>query len=131
MGEVVFQCAVDDVPPPPRGLRFDVGSGAKPTAGFLVRRGDEFRAYRNRCAHLWLELDFNPGLFYDVDNRFLQCSTHAALFDPLDGRCVAGPCAGRYLESLPIRISAGTITVFPPGSAGRPAHFEYTVDTTT
>ena len=131
VSETVFQCRVEDVPQPPRGLRFRIGEDDSGIAGFLVRYGDDFRAYRNRCAHLRLELDLNPGLFFDIDERFLLCSTHAALFDPADGRCVAGPCAGRFLEPLAMRVNAGTITVEERTHPGASDNIQCMVDTTT
>ncbi len=131
MSESVFKCRIEDVPPPPRGLRFHVGEGSFRTPGFLVRYGDDFRAYCNCCAHLQLELDLNPGMFFDTDDRFLMCSTHAALFDPADGRCVAGPCLGKFLESLPLRVSADSITVERRVRVGACDNNQCMVDTTT
>jgi nitrite reductase/ring-hydroxylating ferredoxin subunit len=35
-----------------------------------------------------------------VDGHHLQCATHGALFDPLSGVCISGPCAGDALQRL-------------------------------
>jgi len=53
-----------------------------------------------------------PGIFLSGDGRSLQCSAHGALFQPSDGLCTAGPCAGKYLQSVPLQITAeGNIIV--------------------
>jgi nitrite reductase/ring-hydroxylating ferredoxin subunit len=55
-------------------------------------------AYLNRCTHRALELDWEPGRFYDVDGRYLVCATHGALYTPDTGRCVGGPCTGGLVK---------------------------------
>lgn len=117
---VVFRCRVDDVPAPPYGLRFDAGDAG---AAFLVRSPAGMRAYVNRCAHLELELDLAPGLFFCRDSRYLVCSTHGALFEPATGFCVAGPCAGASLECLAVEEGARWVSVCrtPAGAGSMPA----------
>jgi len=70
----------------------------------LVRWHDQVRAYTNRCPHARLPLNWQPDDFLSYDRLYLQCSMHGALFDPLSGLCLAGPCRGRKLESIPVRI---------------------------
>jgi len=69
-----------------------------------LRRGGVLRLFRNRCPHRGIELDWLPGAFLAVDGHHLQCATHGALFDPLSGICISGPCSGEALE----RFDAGT-----------------------
>ncbi|WP_343031191.1 Rieske (2Fe-2S) protein [Roseospira navarrensis] len=72
-------------------------------AAVVVRRGDRLYAYRNRCPHNGVRLDFVPGTFLSDDGRHLRCGTHGALFRPDTGKCVRGPCKGKRLESLHLR----------------------------
>jgi nitrite reductase/ring-hydroxylating ferredoxin subunit len=74
-----------------------------PLTGFVFLDGATPRAYLNRCPHMGVELNWKPGCFMDVDNLFLQCSTHGALFKPQDGECIAGPCQGDALTELDLR----------------------------
>lgn len=79
--------------------------------GFVVNHGGQYRAWRNRCAHVGTPLDTWPNEFYSEDGRSLVCSTHGALYEPLTGRCTAGPCAGDALTPLPLRLEADTLIV--------------------
>lgn len=79
--------------------------------GFVFLRDDTLRAYVNRCPHLGIGLNWMPGRFMDLDNCFLQCSTHGALFAPDTGLCIAGPCQGDQLTALAVQDLAGTIQV--------------------
>lgn len=65
-----------------------------------LRREGLLRMFLNRCPHRGIELDWVPGKFLAVDGYHLQCATHGALFDPLSGQCISGPCAGDGLARL-------------------------------
>lgn len=69
---------------------------------FLIRYRDQVHGFLNRCAHQAIELDWNPGEFFDTDRRFLLCATHGALYDPVTGACVGGRCNGRGLTQLDV-----------------------------
>lgn len=45
----------------------------------------------------------------DLDNCFIHCATHGALFTPESGDCIAGPCEGDRLVPVEVRVSNGTI----------------------
>lgn len=85
---------------------------------FVVRRGDEVRAYLNRCPHTGSPLDWVPNEFLSLDKRHIQCATHAALFRLADGLCIAGPCAGDSLTSIPVELTSGLVVI---SAAGLPA----------
>jgi len=68
------------------------------------------RAFRNRCPHNGVRLDFIPGEVVSPDGRFLRCGTHGARFRPDTGRCVAGPCRGDHLTPVAlVRDDAGRV----------------------
>ena len=90
------------------GVRFPI---AVATNGFAVRHRGMVRAYVNRCPHMGTELDWQPGEFFEESGLYLVCSTHGALFDPLTGKCVAGPCRGASLEPLQVRENEGRVVL--------------------
>ena len=93
-----------------RGSRaFSVGSGDWPLKGFVVRRGVEVFAYVNRCPHAGHPLNWQPDRFLTSDGSLLQCASHGARFEIDSGRCIAGPCVGRHLISLPIEIDSDCV----------------------
>lgn len=81
------------------------------TALLLVRREGQVYAYRNRCPHRGIPLEWQPDQFLDVSGSLIQCATHGALFVIESGECVAGPCAGQSLAALPCREQDGAIWV--------------------
>jgi nitrite reductase/ring-hydroxylating ferredoxin subunit len=100
------------------GVRFDVRVGGRIVPAFVVRHGGVPRAYLNRCSHVAMELDWQPGVFFDDEGRHLQCSTHGALYDPDTGACAGGACWGRGgLRPLTVRESDGRVGWVPDGYA--------------
>jgi nitrite reductase/ring-hydroxylating ferredoxin subunit len=91
------------------GVRFEVESGGRRHPAFAVRFGGRVYAYRNRCAHVGVELDWQPGRFFDADGIVLICSTHGALYDPRTGECRGGPCRGGRLEPVAVEERDGSV----------------------
>lgn len=77
--------------------------------GFVVRRGDAVHGYVDRCPHAGLPLAQRLDDYVTADGRLIACSWHGALFDPADGRCVGGPCAGQALTPWPVDVIDGEI----------------------
>jgi len=77
----------------------------------LVRREGRVYAYRNRCPHRGVALEWQPDRFLDDSGSLIQCARHGALFLIESGECVAGPCAGEFLVALPCREQDGAIWV--------------------
>ena len=94
--------------PGSRGFALGDGVGA---AFFVVRKDGLVVAYRNRCPHTGAPLEWQPHQFLDVDNGFIQCALHGALFRVGDGYCLRGPCVGQSLQTLPTEVSSGRIRV--------------------
>jgi len=67
---------------------------------FVVRYRGKVQGYLNRCAHVRVELDAQPGEFFDVAGLYLVCGTHGAAYVPETGYCVGGPCKGLRLTKL-------------------------------
>lgn len=105
-------CGIDDIPDgTARGFRLPGDPDAdRPGERILVwRRGSRVRAYRNRCPHRGTPLDWVEDRFMDRDGEHLICATHGAVFRPLDGTCVAGPCAGDALDPVAVELRGGGI----------------------
>lgn len=75
----------------------------------LVRQGRQVMAYRNRCPHLGIELNFMPDVFLDMEKRYIQCANHSALFQIEDGLCVWGPCQGEALVAVAVQVIDDTV----------------------
>lgn len=104
------------------GLRFEVQAGGATLGAFAVRHRGRVVAYLNRCAHVAMELDWVAGQFFGDEGDVLLCSTHGAAYDPGDGRCIGGPCAGRGgLRPLQVTEQDGVVYWRPdPGVRPRP-----------
>jgi len=74
-----------------------------------VRVGGKVHASLNRCAHVPVELDWQPGKFFDSTGLVLICSTHGALYDPASGGCRGGPCGRGGLVELAVEERGGVV----------------------
>jgi len=87
---------------------FPRGDG-RPIEGFLARFQGTLVAYENRCRHLPLSLDFHDGHFFSQDGQHFICQNHNAIYEPLTGLCVRGPCEGQSLKALTIEVTGGEV----------------------
>jgi nitrite reductase/ring-hydroxylating ferredoxin subunit len=105
-------CAAEALEEGGKGVRFPLPPPARqPATGFAVRYDGKVRAFVNRCPHLGVELDWQPGEFFEGTGLYLVCSTHGALFEPASGFCFAGPCRGASLESVAVAEQGGRIVL--------------------
>ena len=88
---------------------FTIGRGDWPLRGFVVRSGAAVHGYVNFCPHAGHPLNFKPHQFLTHDGSLILCSSHGALFEKQTGYCVAGPCAGKQLRSVPLKIESGFV----------------------
>ncbi len=102
-------CASSDLADGGDGVRFEVEHKAETVPAFAIRHGGRVYAYVNRCAHIAMELDWNPGKFFDTDGEYLICSTHGALYAPESGACRGGPCRGTGLIRLQVFENDGRV----------------------
>jgi len=93
------------------GVRFEVEVNGKLEPAFAVRYRGRVYAYRNRCAHMPMELDWKPGKFFDFGGLHLVCSTHGAAYAPDTGRCLRGPCFEEGLAPVPVEERDGRVIV--------------------
>jgi nitrite reductase/ring-hydroxylating ferredoxin subunit len=109
-----WRCATSELAPG-RTLKFRLDCRGRRIEGFVVNHGGAVRAWINACPHVGTPLDLWPNEFYSEDGRTLVCSTHGAVFEPVSGYCIAGPCATDALRPLPVRREAGALVVSCPG----------------
>jgi nitrite reductase/ring-hydroxylating ferredoxin subunit len=95
----------------PGSLGFVLETPRGPVEGFLVRRGDCVRAYRNSCPHTRAPLEWVPNQFLDSSGELIQCSMHGALFLVESGECVHGPCLGAFLEGMEVAVEDGDVRI--------------------
>ena len=86
-------------------IKFAYVQDGVPREGFLARVGEQFVAYENVCRHLPLSLDMDDNRIFTRDRKYFVCQTHGAVYEPLSGLCVQGPCAGASLK--PLRVVRG------------------------
>jgi nitrite reductase/ring-hydroxylating ferredoxin subunit len=101
-------CRLSDIEDP--GSRgFTMGRGDWPLRGLVVRVGEQAWGYVNRCPHAGHPLNLGPNRFLTPGRELILCSSHGALFDRQTGFCIAGPCTGQSLQSVPLKIEAGFV----------------------
>mgnify|MGYP000131309044 CR=1 FL=1 len=110
-------CRSEDVREGGDGVRFTVQIGGEAVAAFVVRSGGCVHAFLNRCAHVPVELDWQPGRFFDSGGTYLICATHGALYEPDSGFCLAGPCKGRHLVPVAVEERDGGVFMVSPPAA--------------
>lgn len=77
--------------------------------GFLVRKGGQVAGYVDRCPHAGYPLAVELDRYLSNDGELILCSWHGAVFEPLSGECVGGPCAGARLTPWPVEVLGGVV----------------------
>lgn len=106
-------CASTELEERGQAYVFDVLEYGKPQRAFALRIDGRVVAYLNRCAHVPVEMDWQPGQFLDADRAFIVCSIHGAIYDPTQGRCLGGPCNGKRLQALRVTEADGQVSWYP------------------
>lgn len=97
--------------------KFTLSGGKSAVDGMLLNYQGCLYAYRNRCPHIGISLDWVDNQFFTIDGRYLMCANHGAVFEPATGECIWGPCVGAALQIVPLEIEDGKIFVqYLPGS---------------
>ena len=79
-------------------VSFDVVYAGQTCRAFAIRYQAEAHAYLNRCAHVAMEMDWQPDRFFDDSGRWLICASHGAIYEPTTGACRGGPCRGGLIK---------------------------------
>ena len=101
-------CYLKDIPEN-AGLGMTIPYRDKDVEIFILKRNNKIFAYKNRCPHTGANLNWQPDVFMDYENTYIQCAIHGAKFDIETGLCVWGPCVQQSLEKVPISIEHGCV----------------------
>ncbi|MBB3059685.1 Rieske (2Fe-2S) protein [Microbulbifer rhizosphaerae] len=106
MSKMVKLCTLEDLPE--RGARgFDPEQWGHDTV-FVVRRGRFVYAYRDLCPHYGnTALPWRKDAYLDTKGEAIVCAAHGARFEIATGLCTSGPCLGKSLVQIPLRVSNG------------------------
>lgn len=96
--------------------KFTLRCGGIGVEAFLISYEGSLHAYLNRCRHIALSLDWLDNQFFSEDKRFLICANHGATYEPKTGECIWGPCAGAWLQGVPLEIEGQKIFARCPES---------------
>ena len=118
MPEALPLCASAELAESGQAHVFDVMLWRRPARAFALRFEGHVVAYLNRCAHVPTEMDWRPGEFLDADRRFIVCAMHGAVYEPANGRCIAGPCAGARLMAITVVEHDGQVYWYPSPDIG-------------
>jgi nitrite reductase/ring-hydroxylating ferredoxin subunit len=91
-------CNAADLANGGEAVPFDVVYCGRQARGFAVRFDGRVYAYVNQCAHVPMEMDYQPNRFFDSTGQWLMCATHGALYRPQTGECRGGPCRGGLIK---------------------------------
>jgi nitrite reductase/ring-hydroxylating ferredoxin subunit len=101
-------CRVDDIPNgTARGFSF--GSGIDREEIFVYRRENLILGYENACPHQGTPLNFLPDRFLDSEGDYFHCTTHGAAFRIETGFCLMGPCQGKSLKKITLKVEDQTV----------------------
>lgn len=78
---------------------------------FIYRSHDGIVGFINKCPHFNVPLNIESNALFCADGEHFQCCHHYAKFDKTSGLCVDGPCEGRSLTQIPIRVVDDNIVI--------------------
>lgn len=111
----VVACRVGEVEPGTT-KKFRLAVEGREEECFVVNYKGELYAWVNRCLHVPMTMDWVENRFFTEDQRYLQCATHGAWYEPDTGECVVGPPCGKYLIRIPLEIEGDEVIASSPNS---------------
>ena len=104
----VTLCAEADIADPgSRGFVLQIGEAF--FHGFVVRKDGEVAGYVDRCPPPGFPLAIELDAYLVPDGSLILCGWPGAVFEPMSGACVGGPCAGARLTPWPVTVTGGLI----------------------
>lgn len=97
-GRAIPLCRSDALVDAEVAVAFDVVYAGQACRAFAIRYQGAPHAYLNRCTHVPMEMDYQPGRFFDDTGQWLLCATHGAAYLPSTGQCAGGPCRGGLVK---------------------------------
>ena len=87
-----------------KAIKFSYRQEGISREGFVALFEGRVVAYENVCRHVPITLDYGDVRFFNGEESHFVCQTHGATYEPLSGRCVAGPCVGASLKPLAVEL---------------------------
>lgn len=109
-------CASAELEEGGKAFCFDVVEWGRPQQAFALRVDGVVSAFLNRCVHVPVQMDWQPGEFLDSERRWIICSIHGATYHPHSGACVGGPCGRGRLTALKVVEADGEVRWYPSES---------------
>ncbi|MGC2167279.1 MAG: Rieske 2Fe-2S domain-containing protein [Gallionella sp.] len=81
-------------------LRMEVEYAGEIIPVVVFRYKGVCKAFRNLCVHMPRQLDCELGTIFDSTGKYLRCSMHGIVYDPLSGISVGTICNGEKLTSI-------------------------------
>ena len=104
----VALCQLSDLDDPgSRGFVLQIGDAF--FHGFVVKKGGEVAGWVDRCPHAGFPIAMELDRYLSNDGSVILCGWHGAVFEPLSGACVGGPCAGGKLTPWPVQVVDGIV----------------------
>ncbi len=75
----------------------------------VFRFAGQVYAYVNHCMHMHRPLNCQQDAIFDSARRWLRCSMHGFLFEPINGVCISPVCEGQALQKINVVEEAGLI----------------------
>jgi len=101
-------CRIDELPSH-GGKEIIFAEGRLRTSIFVQKTGDTIAVFLNHCPHAGTPLNMFGDRFLDIRGQNILCRTHGATFNRKSGKCIAGPCKGRFLTPIAHRLEKGEI----------------------
>ncbi len=105
--ELLIAAEADIADPGSKGLSISI-EGTKLEL-FIVKKDAVVAVYENSCPHTQGPLDWTPDQFLNMDNNYIMCANHGALFEINNGFCVYGPCKSQSLKKIDFIIKNNNI----------------------
>lgn len=96
--QAIFLCHSSELHERAEAVPFDLVYCGRNARGFAIRFEGQVHAYLNQCAHVPMEMDYQPNQFFDTSGQWLICATHGALYSPETGQCRGGPCRSGLIK---------------------------------
>lgn len=77
--------------------------------GFVVRKDGQVAGWVDRCPHAGFPIAMELDRYLSDNGELILCGWHGAVFEPLSGACLGGPCAGGKLTPWPVEVRDGMI----------------------
>lgn len=90
-------------------VKFQVVRNGRNVSAFVAQFRGEIIAYENVCCHRPVTLDYVDNEFFTSNGCHIRCQSHGAMYDPLTGLCVRGPCKGESLKKVKVEVRDGEV----------------------